>query len=302
MDSENELISPRKWTEFAHLRFTNKDPKKPTVSKANSSSIIRGAGAEHAEEIARYQAADEIRFSDFPNRFVLKPADLSARRGVMLLTRIGEDRFHDDMKDRDLTSTEIVAEQSRWLDEYRRQRKRKTHLIAEEYVRGQNPGSIPFDFKFYTFYGKVGFIIQINRNVKPNQMAFFLDEYRSFHYETKMILPWKTINPGIPHLPDCYQEMIEIARRISLDLKTPFISVDMYGSVKGPLVGELTVIPGGPYYGSLFGFRESFDLELGQMWIDAASQLGEDIPKVPRGTFDKVRRSSIPMTLAALTA
>ncbi len=41
----------------------------------------------------------------------------------------------------------------------------------------------------------------------------------------------------------------------------------------GAVIGELTPAPGGPYYGDMYKFTESFDLELGQEWETALTKI-----------------------------
>lgn len=91
------------------------------------------------------------------------------------------------------------------------------------------------------------------------------------------------ISLGSPVVPAEGERMIAIASEISLRLKTPFISVDMYDAPRGPLIGELTQSPGGPYYGRLFKLTPDYDRELGALWREAAQALGTPIHRLRDG-------------------
>mgnify|MGYP001167134534 FL=1 len=72
-------------------------------------------------------------------------------------------------------------------------------------------------------------------------------------------------------------EMLSIAARLSSLLKTPFISVDMYESTRGPVVGELTPAPGGPYYKKMYEFSQNYDIELGKAWERAEQRISAEL-------------------------
>jgi len=80
------------------------------------------------------------------------------------------------------------------------------------------------------------------------------------------------VGPGRLRLPRWWIEMLEVARRVSWARPTPFLRVDMFSSVDGPVIGELTPTPGGPHYG-MWRFKPWFDHELGQGWLKAARRL-----------------------------
>lgn len=71
-----------------------------------------------------------------------------------------------------------------------------------------------------------------------------------------------------------------MASELSVKLKSPFISIDCYASKNGPVFGELTHTPGGPWFATMYRFSEEFDKELGSAWYEAATKLGVDIPLV----------------------
>lgn len=94
------------------------------------------------------------------------------------------------------------------------------------------------------------------------------------------------LNLGEAVVPESAKEMADMARSVSAGLNTPFVSVDMFDSRRGPVVGELTPGPGGPYFGGLFVFSDAFDQRLAHQWRKACDDLGVPYPQVRHG--DKI--------------
>jgi hypothetical protein len=126
-------------------------------------------------------------------------------------------------------------------------------LIAEELL-GAN-GSIPLDYKFFVFHGRVR-LIQVD-----------LDRFGS-HVRTAYSPAWDRIPvvysfPSGPEIerPGSLPEMISIAERLGHE--TDFVRVDLY-EIGGRIVfGEMTNYPAA---GNLKFEPSSFDYELGSWW------------------------------------
>ena len=97
----------------------------------------------------------------------------------------------------------------------------------------------------------------------------------------RVYLPDEQLNSlGVPRIPKCSNEILELAKKITLDLNAPFISVDCYATNNGARYGELTYTPGGPWYGTMYRFSNVYDIELGTEWLNALKRLGLEIPLV----------------------
>jgi hypothetical protein len=284
-EKDTKLFVPRKpetWTEYIYLRKTGKEENVPRLSKIEVAVKAREAGLRTADIYRIYDDPQDFDDAGLPDVFVLKPACLWSKHGVMLLQRHNtRHKFLDFMSGRWLTIAQIRAEQcslqKRWY-KYYPQKKSRFQLVAQEMIRGENAqGRIPYDYKLYTFDGEVRLIVQINRNTRPASVSWFLNEFEIFDFSTCIESAWKTIKRGKPDLPECHKEIIAAAKTISKALKTPFISADMYATPDGPVIGELTSAPGGPYYG-MFRFKPHFDRDLGKAWTDANLRLGHQIP------------------------
>lgn len=138
-------------------------------------------------------------------------------------------------------------------------------LLCEEFIIDKNPmntsGTL-IDYKFHCFNGEPKFLYvgtdDISSGTKGELKLSFLDLnwetppfYRSDH---------EPIQTEIKK-PDCLDEMIEIARKLSKGI--PFVRVDLYWVNNQILFSEMTFFPGGG-----FGFfsPEEWEIKLGE-WI-----------------------------------
>jgi hypothetical protein len=312
-EEANEMTTtraPARWTEYAHLRFTGRDPRKPKVDKTRTAELIREAGVRGPEVYGVFDRAEDVDFGALPPVFVLKPTGLNGKRGVMLLTRrtparplkarIGdvlrrrpppEPVYWDAMQRRELTRAAIVAEQQDWAKMHRR--REPLRLIAEELIVGENgAGRIPFDYKVYVFAGEPAFVLQLDRNVSPPGAAFFDGDFRPMAKDDPRVTHGPKTQRAKPVVPRCAADILDTAARLSRALATPFVSVDCYATARGAVVGEITVIPGGPYARSAFSFSEAYDLEMGARWTAALARLGEPVPIYDERWTDEERRVS----------
>lgn len=154
---------------------------------------------------------------------------------------------------------EVFAESERWLstDYYKFGREwvykgLERLLIVEELILDES-GSVPSDYKFYCFDGRVK-LIQVDLNRFTGQNRFLFD--RSFEpIEATLYYP-----PGeeMPGRPAGMKEAINVAEELSKEFN--FIRVDLYLIDGKVYFGELTNYPAN-------GFQvfepESFEIEMG---------------------------------------
>ena len=67
----------------------------------------------------------------------------------------------------------------------------------------------------------------------------------------------KYLNKKAHERPADWESLLHLARRASVATPAPFASFDMYSSTRGPLLGEVTLVPGGFYFGKYFSPRWS---------------------------------------------
>lgn len=264
-----------KWTEWQKNRVTGQEVNVPwwVNDKLKLASFCKDNGLPTPKIEAIWDHPRDIDLSSFGESFVLKPSVLHSARGVMVLQKTGEDRFHDSLTQRDLTQEAIIKEQTEYHEECKFKGTYK--IFVEEKVVSEDAigGPIPLDYKIYCFYGIPKMVFQFNRNHKPKRAAWFDGEFRPLRLSECIRSDWKHIHHGVHILPSKWNEMLEIAAKASKLVNTPFMSVDMFSSNNGPLIGEFTPAPGGPYYGEMYKFTEEFDQEMGQAWADALERL-----------------------------
>lgn len=272
------LIQPETWTDFSHLRWTKREKVHSRMGKVKFEEFLAQHNFPYSKILKKFQNPEEISFENLPDYFVLKPSQLWSARGVMLLNKIGKDCYKDDMSGLTLSSSAIVEK----LKELRGKVNTENLpvLIEERAIDENEKNIIPLDYKLFTFNGNVKFILQVDRNHKKPKIAFFDGDFFPIT-DGRVVLPeGKEDILGQPKRPACYSELIELASALSVKLKSPFISIDCYATKNGPLFGELTHTPGGPWFGIMYLFSEEFDKELGAAWRKAAQQLNVEIPKV----------------------
>lgn len=188
---------------------------------------------------------------------VVKPNNDSGSRGVYLCM---EDGTFFSVRDKNIMVN---------FDDVKREIKegmesgfilsKKFHL--EEMIVG--PDAEPArDLKFYTFYGKVGLVIEIVR--KPDTLhCFYVDGAPTYvgKYDDELFE-----GAGLP------EGIVEQVEQFSLEIPSPFMRIDMYQSAKGSVFGEFTHAPG-----NFEGFTLEHDRRLGQLYVQSQSRLYADM-------------------------
>lgn len=240
--------------------------------KVQATRFVEALGVPTTKTLDIVDDPADINFALLPYHVVLKPAFSSSSFGVMVLQRYLE-RFHDHLRDRDLTIDEILAEQAAIAAKHPNSKHR---WIVEEKVEDANGHPVPDDFKFYTFAGKVGMVHQTIRNKPRNQHAFFDAGFQPLA-DPDGDLIWTNDNlververPA----PDNWAEMLDMARKISAAVPSPFARIDMYNTPTGPVFGEFTLVPGTFYYEDREKMGPVLSEHLGRMWADAAQRPG----------------------------
>lgn len=311
------LRAPIRWTEYAHLRFTNRDPDKPDLNKERTAELIARLGVRGPKVYGVFSRIQDIDFDALPDRFVLKPTGLSGKRGVMLLERrpratfwgrlLGavrgvEPHYWDAMLRRKLTVAEIIAEQIEWRRFFLEKRRKTLNFIVEDMITPEtNDQKRPREYKVYTFAGEPALIVQYTRTGDLPAVAFFDGSFAPIHEQDGKVLHGKEVRIGRHVAPKCAKEILDGAARVSLALRTPFIRVDFYAAREGAVLGELTVATGGPYRGATYRFTKAFDLEMGRRWTEALERLGRPAPVYDdRWTRERRRTSGLPIKLASV--
>lgn len=272
---ENNLPSERlatTWTDFVSRRWRGVDRPASNVGKVALDAFMRVQKIPNLKVIKVFPQASAVSLEGLPAFFVFKPASLWSGTGVRLIHKIaGLSRYFDAKNDVVLTEEQIREGALRIEDKLGR----KLSFIVEQRALDEDAvNTIPLDYKVFTFYGVPKFVLQVDRNVNPPRMAFFDENFEPIVDERVQLNPGKPETRGTHRRPKCWQGILEVASLTTLKLISPFISVDCYATPDGPVVGELTHTPGGPWYGNMYSFSQDFDRELGAAWQAANERLG----------------------------
>lgn len=245
------------------------------------------AGKEGAKEFARrigvrvpetyFSGRLDQMPSQLPQRFVFKPAFASTSIGVRLLEATGNDVFMDSVSGEILTRSELQDAARALAHRLLKERADEAIFILEETLIGSDGSIPPKDVRFYAFQGKVGLILMESHLDSPARSMYFDGGFRPF----KDLNSRYGIAEGVKHLeviedaiiPENWQELLSVAKRISVALPTPFCRIDLYDTQGGVCLGELTYTPGTFYYKNRKLMSDSESNRLGHLWREADERL-----------------------------
>lgn len=264
------------WTDFVSLRWKRIDRPQSNLGKVALEAFMRAQDIPHLEVLRLFSQAADVTFAELPPYFVFKPASLWSGTGVRLLHKIaGLDSYFDAKNNAVLTEAQIKQSAVGVEKKFGR----KLEFIVEQRALDEDAkNKVPLDYKVFTFYGVSKFILQVDRNFNPPKMAFFDGAFEPITDGRAQLNSEDANAIGTHRRPKCWQGILDVARQTTIKLKAPFISVDCYATPEGPILGELTHTPGGPWYGNMYAFSAEFDRELGTAWREANDRLG--LPEV----------------------
>lgn len=177
----------------------------------------------------KYTNANEIDFDTLPTEYVLKTNHGCG--GIIIKTKDSEINREKVIRDLNFSLKRNYAKETL---EYQYENI-KPCIICEEYLKEDNK-IVPIDYKIFCFNGKAEFILVCGDRNK---------DITKVYYD----LNWNKLNctkkeqKGKFDKPDNFEEMINIAEKLSKDFK--FVRVDLY-NIKGKIYfGELTFTPRG---------------------------------------------------------
>ena len=127
-----------------------------------------------------------------------------------------------------------------------------------------NNGKAAHDIKVYAYYGEVGAILEIERTDKA---------YQCWYNEKGEILDSERRNQPWFEGTGFESQVIEYAKKISLNIPAPFMRIDFYKGVDGYYLGELTPHPG-RYF---LEYSPELDKQLGKLFCEAEARLFKDL-------------------------
>lgn len=239
----------------------------PEFAKLNARRVGEAAGVLVPDLLDGPVSVDNLRLDDYGDSFVIKPNWGASSRGVFVLERRG-DAYLNLMDGSTLSEDQVMTRVVR--DVEASGRGRSDELIVERSIAVG--GVRPFEWKVFTYYGEIGHTQVIQRVDGRGVSKFYGAEWE----DLGPILSDRPHGSEIP-LPNNPDAILDAARRVSLQVPTGFMRVDLFESDAGPVLGEVCMLPGGDHY-----YRGGRDRRFGQMWLDANVRiLAERRPLIP---------------------
>lgn len=236
--------------------------------KLKAHEFFKYAGLPTAEIYRNFSSADSIDLDGLPDEFVLKPTFLFSAIGVMVLAR-SEKGFYDSMSDKEYTADQIRAFQQQMS---LKSKSASKPYIVEERIREPDGRAVPRDIKFFGFQGEIVFIEQVgNSSGKPTH-AWFDGDFNPLTQDDIFSDP-KYFEIVQPERPANWEQQLNMARRASIAVPAPFARIDTYSSTRGPLLGEVTLVPGVMALEGYVTPSERIEWLAGHAWEKAARRL-----------------------------
>jgi len=180
-----------------------------------------------------WNSFDEINFENLPNSFVLKCTHDS---GGMVVER--------DKNNLDIGKTKAKIEKSLKRNYFYREREWpykdvEPRVIAEKFMQDEMQKSGLIDYKFYCFNGvpRCLYVSEGLENHSTAKISFLNIDWSFAEFKRK---DFESLEE-LPKKPQRYEEMIEIARKLSQTF--PFVRVDLYEIDGQVYFSELTFTP-----------------------------------------------------------
>lgn len=265
-----EMLSLR--AQVQHAR--SEDPRLETAvrqipNKLRNYGLAASHGIRTPEILGLWPDVESIDLRGMPDRFVLKSDGGAGGQGVFPLQRSADDGFIIPGSTRPTSQDDLLAS----IRDMRRGKARPPFFAEEFLTAKRQEGPLPQDVKIYAFYGEIGQILLRSVSEPGSHDAIryrFIwadgSDLGNVSFDDKA----PPIDSAVP-IPPQLDEMLELARHLSLAVGTPFIRVDVYDTPGGPTLGELTRAPGGQHK-----YRSSHDQRMGAMWLRARMRLERD--------------------------
>ncbi|MGO3119078.1 MAG: ATP-grasp fold amidoligase family protein [Moraxellaceae bacterium] len=266
-------INNVKYSDLHSLRCERLENNVPwnLVSKAGTKKFCDAIGAPTVNIIGSIDNIEELSNMQLPNKFVLKPADGHSSIGVMVLEKLSEFSYFEGLTKTTMSMEDIVIYQ---ISELKKLKIEKCRYVIEEYIPDVFGDIIPHDFKFFIFQGEIAMIMEINRNVGEEQKWYFYNSDFSKISSGKVQPMREGFRMIKRDTPQFSKDLINLAKRVSYAIPTPFARIDLYYDGNTARVGEITLTP---FYGFPYKWTTSMDYKMGQMWLESIERMGSSL-------------------------
>lgn len=256
--------------DFLDNRVKGREAKLPTFfyEKEASYNFFTENNINTVEKLAIVDRPEQIDFDSLPYKFVLKPSFLSSTLGVMLLEKIDEEFYWDSFLRRKLSKSDILNIQNKFFNESNAKVKK---IVIEEMVLDSLGYKIPLDYKVFVFGDKIGGMGLYNRNLRNQTLVDWYDSNLELSNLVMCNNP-HTFNTPKPHIIQNKKEIIDFAIDVNRKIGLSFVSLDIYSTLQGLKLGEVTLCPGGVYYQKMFTVPHETQVLWGKLWQEASEK------------------------------
>jgi hypothetical protein len=235
---------------------TRRHPVYVQAYKLKGREFVEKLGVKTAKILKAYDSIDEVNLNELPDSFVTKPTWGCGCKGVFPLVK--ENGLYRNLFNGELVTFEKV------ISEFKKTR-HSPKLSIEELL--SNP--LPYDWKVYTFNGKVGVIRQFDRNLQSTITKSWDSKWNNINSKTIFGISKYEYGNNLPP-PNNPNELLRVASLLSKSIKYPFVRVDLYEVGKEVYFGEFTTHPA-----TIKLFTDDIDEYLGKLWEEAERELNE---------------------------
>lgn len=223
----------------------------------------------------------EKSLEEMPEYFALKPAFASTSIGVYLLQKT-EQGFLDLLKGERVNWEDIKKHYISISERHYPHNPERGIFIIEDLLIDYDGKIPPDDIRFYCFQGEVGLIIKEDHMTKGIVEAMYFDgnflPFSDVHNRYSIAKQAEALESIVEAIvPDKWQDLLNVAKRVSCAVPTPFARIDLYDTPKGIYLGEVTLTPGTFYYGNRKIMSVSEQERLGRMWLEAEKRMAGSI-------------------------
>ena len=190
--------------------------------------------------LKKYDRADDLRFAELPEAFVLKVNHGSGQNWIVR-DKAREDERAMVRQFREWMATSHYAASREWP-----YKDMQPAIVAEALLLDER-GQIPSDFKLHCFGGKVA-TIQVDLDRETAHRRNFYD--RDWQLQPFIWTEWEGGKPAWPNgravpRPEALPEMIRVAETLSADF--PYARIDLFFCGGKIYFGEITFYHGGAF-------------------------------------------------------
>ena len=245
-----------------HMRDRNVPDRGNLVArKLKAYSFAQSHGVRVPRIFGIWDSPGKIDWSLLPDQVVIKSNTGSWGEGVFPLQRV------DGAWTVFTTATPIAPEDVVGrLDDRRTGRRIGGPFFAEELLGGGRDNTLPVEVRVSAFYGEVSHALLRHVPEVGNRESV---KYRRIVIGG--VAPQGEEADDID-VPGNLDELVDVARRLSLCIPRPYVRVDLYDIAGEVVFGELTPRPGDPT-----GIGVELDRRLGELWERAEARVLNDV-------------------------